>query len=300
MRKRRLVISLVVLLLLVGITVIVWKVADWPPPRLILKYGFPPTGGPTGRTRVIEGIEFVELSPGYVSMRVIGPAARPPLRERLKAWLGLGPAPSSPAPWPRWFEFPRRFWIARTEITNLCYETVDPHHERMEDSMEDNSPVVGVSWEEARRFCETIAERSGLPIRLPNSSEWEYACRAGSTTKFSFGNSVRDLPRYAWCETNSEGRAHAVATRDANPWGLFDMHGNVAEWCEGGKSYGEDAIEAELRGEEVACGYARRTFRGGDWLWPDQLCMSDWRSSRDRRYAVNHIGFRPAFSNPDD
>ena len=70
MRRRRIVIAAVVLALLVGVVVVVWNLADWPPPRLILKYGFPPTGGPTGRTKVIEGIEFVELKPGYFRLGI--------------------------------------------------------------------------------------------------------------------------------------------------------------------------------------------------------------------------------------
>ena len=100
MGKRRIILAAVVLVLLAGIVTILWLVLDWPPPRLILKYGFPPTGGPTGNVRVIEGIEFVELSPGYFRMGSWDDGPEPGHRRPLRTTLNRGPmgAPQGPPP----------------------------------------------------------------------------------------------------------------------------------------------------------------------------------------------------------
>ena len=97
-----------------------------------------------------------------------------------------------------------------------------------------NSPVVQVSWEDAVEFCRCLSEKEGAEYRLPTEAEWEYACRAGSTTRWCFGDDEKDLQDYAWYNVNSQGRVHAVAGKRPNVWGLYDMHGNVREWCQDG------------------------------------------------------------------
>jgi formylglycine-generating enzyme required for sulfatase activity len=110
-------------------------------------------------------------------------------------------------------------------------------------------PVTRVSWFEAVAFCNRLSQREGLlpcyriegdrvewdreadGYRLPTEAEWEYAARAGTSTPWSCGDEPADLERYAWFRDNSQNRVHEVATRDPNPWGLHDMHGNVLEWC---------------------------------------------------------------------
>jgi formylglycine-generating enzyme required for sulfatase activity len=92
-------------------------------------------------------------------------------------------------------------------------------------------PVVGVSWEDARAYCEWLGERTGKPYRLPTEAQWEYACRAGTGTRWSFGDAERDLAEHAWYAGNSDGKLHPVGQKRPNPWGLYDLHGNVREWC---------------------------------------------------------------------
>jgi formylglycine-generating enzyme required for sulfatase activity/tRNA A-37 threonylcarbamoyl transferase component Bud32 len=95
----------------------------------------------------------------------------------------------------------------------------------------DVHPVVGINWEDAVRFCQWLSDKEGKPYRLPTEAEWEYACRAGTTTAYSFGDSADRLEKFAWIDTNAGGKTHPVGQLAPNPWGLFDMHGNACECC---------------------------------------------------------------------
>jgi hypothetical protein len=99
-----------------------------------------------------------------------------------------------------------------------------------------NNPVELVSWDDAVAYCAKLSSlpaevAAGRVYRLPTGAEWEYACRAGTTTAYSFGDDEQDLGKYAWFTANSGGRTHAVGEKLPNGWGLYDMHGNVEEWC---------------------------------------------------------------------
>jgi len=104
-----------------------------------------------------------------------------------------------------------------------------PMHFSMGDGYSENFPAVGITYHAANKFCEWLSAQTGHFYRLPTEAEWEYACRAGTTTAYSFGDDASKLSEYAWYAENSEFQYQKVGTKKPNPWGLYDMHGNVAE-----------------------------------------------------------------------
>jgi formylglycine-generating enzyme required for sulfatase activity len=136
----------------------------------------------------------------------------------------------------------RSFVMSATEVTNAQYEQFDPDHRQLRGklgfSKEDGEAVVFVSWEQATAFCKWLGDKEGKPYRLPTEAEWEYACRAGSTTPFHTGDALPEpfhknvgVSWYPGKETGQDVVPLHVGTTPANPWGLHDMHGNVEEWC---------------------------------------------------------------------
>ena len=128
------------------------------------------------------------------------------------------------------------FLMGVTEVTNAQYEQFDPSHRSYRGkrglSVEDDEPVVFVSWQDAVRFCEWLSKREGKPYRLPTEAEWEYACRAGTTTPYHTGEELPEAyHRHQQDEWDPVPVSLPVAQSPANAWGLHDMHGNVEEWC---------------------------------------------------------------------
>jgi formylglycine-generating enzyme required for sulfatase activity len=161
------------------------------------------------------------------------------------------------------------------------------------------NPVENVSWKEAVEFCRRLSElpeekAAGRVYRLPTEAEWEYACRAGTTTDYSFGNDESDLGEYAWYDDNSGDTTHPVGRKKPNRWGLYDMHGNVWEWCE--DWYVENLPKAAVTDPTGPASGSRRVNRGGGWYYLAYSCRSASRSrstpaGRDRNY-----GFRVLLS----
>jgi len=158
-----------------------------------------------------------------------------------------------------------------------------------------NYPAVNVSWNDATKFCKklTALERKSGKLsakqkyRLPTEAEWEYACRAGTTTAYSCGDDESSLGDYAWYDDNSGAELHEVATKKPNPWGLFDMHGNVWEWC-------EDWYTESLSGGDDPKGPSAgsyRVLRGGNWRSASG-CRSASRLYSSPASRDGYCGFR--------
>ncbi|WP_193212576.1 formylglycine-generating enzyme family protein [Luteolibacter marinus] len=119
------------------------------------------------------------------------------------------------------------FWISQFEITTGDYRIFTTEAAAADPRM----PATGMSQDEASAFCEWLTSRTGHFYRLPTEAEWEFACRAGTTTAYAFGDNPSDLDDHAWTPANAGGTVHRTGTQRANPAGIHDMHGNVAEWC---------------------------------------------------------------------
>jgi len=305
MRKRLVFAAL--LLALVGVGCAAWTIAGLPPARYVLRYGLSPGCEPTGEKETYEGVTFVEIGPGIFRMGSTF-KARGDWLGKLCAPFGLpwGEQPEASNEMPvHWVEFRRGFWIATTEITNAQYEWFQEKHERNWCAEGDDDPVVDVSWEEARDYCAWLAAKANRPMRLPSEAEWECACRAGGDGEFTFGDDEADLTKYAWYDENSDGQAHAVATKRPNRWGLSDLHGNVWEWCEDTyhgtyKDAPTDGSAWTEGGVEWEPGPPFRVFRGGGWVDSAGFCRSAYRLWNLPGFRAGVLGFRPAFVPSED
>lgn len=124
----------------------------------------------------------------------------------------------------------KRFYMAKYPVTQAQWQAVMGANPSQFKAVQ--NPVECVSWDDCQLFLAKLREKNPkIDFRLPTEAQREYACRAGTTTKYFFGNSDAVQEDYAWCHGNSEDKPHPVGGKNPNPWGLFDMHGNVLEWC---------------------------------------------------------------------
>jgi len=195
------------------------------------------------------------------------------------------------------------YYLGVTEVTQGQYEKVmgtNPSiFQKRVIRKSDSSmyPVESVSWEDAVEFCKNLSElpeekKAGRVYRLPTEAEWEYACRAGSKTAYSFGADSRSLGDYAWFGGNSGQQTHPVGEKKANAWGLYDMHGNVLEWCS--DWYGEypKGTVSDPSGPNEG---SDRVVRGGGWIIGAAFCRSVVRYGIDPSFRFGY-GFRVALS----
>jgi len=154
----------------------------------------------------------------------------------------------------------------------------------------DNLPVEQVTWYQAVDFCQKLSAKTGRQVMLPSEAQWEYAARAGSYTKYFFGDSDSQLSEYAWYNTNSGGKTNPVGEKKPNPWGLYDILGNVREWCQ--DYWDTDYYNLPKDGRARKTKNTSRSRRGGSWYDPASECSCDLRICDDARYYDNSIGLR--------
>jgi formylglycine-generating enzyme required for sulfatase activity len=154
----------------------------------------------------------------------------------------------------------------------------------------DDLPVEWVSWEDVQEFIRKLNEKEGTDkYRLPSEAEWEYACRAGTSTRYSFGNSESNLGDYAWYGDNLGDETQPVGLKKPNSWGLYDMHGNVWEWVQDSRHYSYNGAPTDGSAWESGDG-AYRVIRGG-WGNDAKDCRSAVRLFVHRNYGY-FLGFR--------
>ena len=166
------------------------------------------------------------------------------------------------------------FWLGRYELSQGQWESVmGTHPWQGEDYVyvveNPNHPAVYISWDDMQEFISKSNQAEGTEIyRLPTEAEWEYACRAGTTTRWSLGENEVQLKEYAWYSVNAwdlgEQYAHAVGMKLPNPWGLYDIHGNVFEWCQDQYGLHQSGHQVDPTGPSTSTNYVR-VLRGGSF-----------------------------------
>jgi formylglycine-generating enzyme required for sulfatase activity len=203
----------------------------------------------------------------------------------------------------------RRFYLGIHEVTQGQYLTVTGRNPSRNKGS-DNLPVDNVSWFDASEFCNKLSARENRPLhyringenvsiaggtgyRLPTEAEWEYASRAGSAAIYPFGNGPSELSRYAWYDKNSGAKTHPIGQKLPNAWGLYDMLGNVWEWCGDGydAKYYASSPSVDPPG---AAGASSRAFRGGGWLGDSGGCRPASRFRLSPGIRNFNLGFRVA------
>ncbi|MEM7305778.1 MAG: SUMF1/EgtB/PvdO family nonheme iron enzyme [Planctomycetota bacterium] len=186
------------------------------------------------------------------------------------------------------------FYLGRAPVTNGEYArfleanpgTNEPAEWGNRNFNRPQQPVVGISWDEAQAYCRWAG------LVLPSEAQWEYACRAGTTTRYWSGDAERDLARVGWYAGNSKGRLHVCGEKPANPWGLADMHGNVFEWCQDAwHDYGNGPSDGRAWEER---GASFRVYRGGSFDLVAQIARAASRSVDPPSLRWHDVGFRPA------
>jgi formylglycine-generating enzyme required for sulfatase activity len=207
----------------------------------------------------------------------------------------------------------RPFYLGIYPVTQGQFRKVtgeNPSHFKESDGL----PVEYVDWLSSISFCNSLSYREGLPrfyqiafdykrvdvsdwtgpgYRLPTEAEWEYACRAGTTTRYNFGDDAALLDEFGWYRQNSHGRTHPVCQKRPNDWGLYDMHGNVWEWCwdEYKPDYYRKSPKIDPTGPS---GHWDHAIRGGSWGNDARSARSEFRLGYSRGEARDYIGFRVA------
>jgi len=183
------------------------------------------------------------------------------------------------------------FYMSKYEVTQEQYYIVSKY--KSSRFKQEGGPVENVSWDQADRFCRKLSGMKGDTYRLPTEAEWEYACRASSQGRFYFGfdPTYSKIEQYAWYSVNSNSSTHPVGEKKPNSFGLYDMHGNVSEWC--GDWYASDYYRQSKTVDPHGPLHGKsRVLRGGSWFHRARDCRSANRSNLEPIYIRNYVGFR--------
>jgi formylglycine-generating enzyme required for sulfatase activity len=191
----------------------------------------------------------------------------------------------------------RRLAIARYPVTFAEYDQFceATRQEKPDDKGwgRGRRPVINVSWRDAQAYVAWLSQQTGRTYRLPSEAEWEYACRAGTTGRYSFGDAI--TPRDANYAHSGLGRTSEVGTYPANPWGLYDMHGNVWEWVEDDWHENYQGAPGDGSPWNAEGGNPRLcVLRGGSWIKDPWVCRSACRHRLDTNYRFSFVGIRVA------
>jgi len=196
------------------------------------------------------------------------------------------------------------FYMDKYEVTQESYrKLVGSDYSRWKNP---KAPVEQATWAAAAKYCNARSRAEGLTpcydtktwkcdfaangYRLPTEAEWEYAARAGTTSSYSFGDNQSALRNFAWMKENSGGRPREAGKKLPNPWGLYDMYGNVAEWCN--DFYAVDYYQkSPAKNPQGPASGSRRVVRGGSWNSRATECRSSYRSSENPAYSDVCIGY---------
>lgn len=156
-------------------------------------------------------------------------------------------------------------------------------------------PVENVSWHDVQQFLERLSASDNRIYTLPSEAQWEYACRAGSTGMYCFGDDISLLSAYAWYSENADNTTHRVGQKQANVWNLYDMHGNVWEWCQ--DFYDDYSVAATTDPCGPRAG-SDRIIRGGSWYYGGQDARAAFRDAASPGDRNGLLGFRCVASSP--
>ncbi len=192
------------------------------------------------------------------------------------------------------------FRMGKYPVTQAQYQAVmgtNPSH--FSGIGKENHPVERVNWHQATEFCQKLTEhlnKQGINVKivLPSETQWEYACRAGTTTKFWFGDNSNQVTNHAWSDENSGNQTHSVIEKEdthTNPWGLVDMHGNVWEWC--ADSWTDNVSELPKNGKPyINTSQFNKSLRGCSWNNNRAYCLAGYRNFSNAGIVYNFNGFR--------
>ena len=183
------------------------------------------------------------------------------------------------------------YYIGKYEVTQALWQTVMGNNPS--NFKGDNLPVETVSWDDCQEFICKLNIITGKKFRLPTEAEWEYAARGGKKSRgyrYSGSNNISDV---AWCDSNSGSKTHAVGSKQANELGIYDMSGNVWEWCQDWYEKYSSSFQTDPTG---AYSGSNRVFRGGCWFFPAGFCCASYRANGTPAEGGKFIGLRLALS----